>query len=126
MTAGARILLIDDEEDFHAIVRQVLEPLGYELRSAFDGEAGLEDLRREAADLVLLDVNMPFKDGFAVCRELRSVPELADTPVLMLTIRRLDGEIIHGLDVGADDYLPKPFDPAVLAARVRRLLERTR
>ncbi|MBI4422154.1 MAG: response regulator [Elusimicrobia bacterium] len=120
-----KILLVDDEEDFHSIVRQVLEPLGYEIASAMDGEAGLERMRGDPPDLVLLDVNMPFKDGFAVCREIRATPQLAALPVILLTIRRLDHEVVMGLDTGADDYLTKPCEPAVLATRIERLLERS-
>lgn len=119
-----RILLIDDEEDFHNIIRQVLSPLGYELLSALDGASGLRGLRKERPELVILDVNMPFKDGYAVCREIRSDPEFADLPILMLTIRNRDEEIMRGLDCGADSYLTKPFEPRVLAARIENLLRR--
>lgn len=119
-----RILLIDDEEDFHSIIRQILTPLGYKLLSALDGASGLRVLRLERPELVILDVNMPFKDGYTVCREIRSDPELADLPVLMLTIRSCDEEIMRGLDCGADDYLTKPFEREVLASRVGNLLRR--
>ncbi len=120
-----KILLIDDEEDFHNIVRQVLAPLDYEFLSAFDGPSGLLALKKERPALVLLDVNMPFKDGYAVCRDIRSNPEFADIPVLMLTIRSSDEEIVRGLDCGADGYLAKPFEPRVLAARLANLLLRS-
>lgn len=121
---GAKILVIDDEEDFHAILRQWLEPGGYQVVSALDGIAGLERMRRDAPDIVILDVNMPLKDGFAVCRDIRADPQLAGVPVLMLTIRSRDAEIMNGLDGGADDYLTKPFDPQVLLSRIRNLLQR--
>ena len=119
-----KILVIDDEPDFQDIIRQVLEPEGYALLQALDGAAGLEMLRRERPDLVVLDLNLPGKDGYAVCREIRSDEEFADTPIVMITIRGRDAEIIQGLECGADDYLPKPFKPRELANRIRNLLRR--
>lgn len=118
-----RILLIDDEDDFHDIIRQILTPQGYQILSAYDGKEGLAAIRRERPDLVLLDVNMPLMDGYAVCRQARVEPEIADIPILMLTIRRRDEEIISGLDGGADGYLVKPFEPEELLARIRGLLK---
>ncbi len=120
-----RILLIDDEEDFHDILRQILEPAGYELTGATDGDSGIRLMRRRRPDLLILDVNMPLKDGNAVCREVRADPQFADLPILMLTIRRLDAEIVTGLESGADDYLVKPFKPRELQSRVRNLLRRS-
>ena len=119
-----KILVVDDEEDFQDILRQILEPAGYAVVTAGDGAAGLEAMRRERPDLMILDVNMPLKDGYAVCRELRADPDFAELPVLMLTIRNADREIVQGLDCGADDYLTKPFKAAELKARIRHLLER--
>lgn len=119
-----KILVIDDEEDFHDILRQVLQPAGYEILSAFDGAAGLKLLRLKRPDLLILDVNMPVKDGYSVCSDVRADPEFADMPILMLTIRRQDGEIVKGLDCGADDYLVKPFSPEELKTRLRNLLRR--
>ncbi len=120
----ATILVIDDEDDFQYIIRQMLEPLGYEVHPAADGLAGLEMMRRRRPDLLLLDINLPFKNGYDVCRDLREDPLLADIPVIMMTIRNRDEEIIRGLDCGADDYLTKPFESAVLAAKIARLLQK--
>jgi DNA-binding response OmpR family regulator len=120
-----KILVVDDEEDFHHILRQVLEPAGYEVVSAADGAQGLEAARRERPDALILDVNMPVKDGYAVCQELRGDPELAELPVLMLTIRNQDAAVIEGLDRGADDYLTKPFSSRELLSRLRNLLQRS-
>ena len=119
-----RVLVVDDEEDFQNILRQVLEPAGFSVSCAGDGVRGLEAMRREKPDLMILDVNMPELDGYAVCREARADPEFLDLPILMLTIRRQDAEITKGLELGADDYLSKPFKPDELLARVRSLLRR--
>ena len=119
-----KILIVDDEDDFHDILRQILEPAGYEVISAADGVAGLAEMRRSRPDLMLLDVNMPLKDGYGVCKEVRADEEFADLPILMLTIRHQDAEVTKGLALGADDYLAKPFDPAELMTRIRNLLRR--
>ncbi|MHB2025207.1 MAG: response regulator transcription factor [Elusimicrobiota bacterium] len=119
-----KILLIDDEEDFHDIIRQVLEPAGYEILGAKDAESGFKALYKEKPDLLILDVNMPLQDGYAVCLKVRTLPEFIELPILMLTIRNQDNEIIKGLDCGADDYLTKPFDPLEMLARIRKLLAR--
>lgn len=118
----ARILIMEDEEDFQDILRQTLEPAGYELSFADDGRKGLEFLSRDPADLVILDVNLPVRNGYEICQSIRANPEWADLPVLMLTIRNRDEEIVRGLDSGADDYLTKPFEPSELSARIRKLL----
>ena len=81
-------------------------------------------LRRERPDLVVLDLNLPGMDGYAVCREIRADDEFADLPIVMITIRGRDAEIIQGLECGADDYLPKPFKARELANRIRNLLRR--
>lgn len=119
-----KILVVDDEEDFQDIIRQVLEPAGYHVDGAGDGAACLAALRQHGPDLVILDVNMPIKDGYAVCREIRADPKFCDVPVLMLTIRNRDKEIMQGLDCGADDYLTKPFRSQELLARIHNLLKR--
>jgi DNA-binding response OmpR family regulator len=118
------ILVVDDEEDFVDILRQMLEPAGYRVVAAADGDEGLAVMRREAPSLMILDVNMPLKNGYEVCREVRTDPRFAELPILMLTIRNQDEEIVRGLEKGADDYLTKPFDRQVLLARIRHLLKR--
>ena len=120
-----KILIIDDEPDFQDILRQVLEPAGYALLSALDGPSGLALMRRERPDLIVLDVNLPLQDGYAVCREIRGDDEFADIPIVMITIRGRDAEIISGLECGADDYLAKPFKPRELTTRIRNLLRRS-
>lgn len=120
----SKILVIDDEDDFQDIIRQILEPAGYEVISAGAGAAGLQSMRQDRPDLVVLDINMPIQDGYAVCREIRASDQFANMPILMLTIRNSDAEIIRGLDQGADDYLAKPFDHGELKTRIQHLLDR--
>ncbi|PIR14993.1 MAG: hypothetical protein COV48_16820 [Elusimicrobia bacterium CG11_big_fil_rev_8_21_14_0_20_64_6] len=120
------IIVVDDEEDFVDILRQMLEPAGYRVVAAANGEEGLAVMRREAPSLMILDVNMPLMGGYEVCREVRADPRFFELPILMLTIRNRDEEIVRGLEKGADDYLTKPFDRQVLLAKIRRLLKRVR
>ena len=118
-----RVLVIDDEEDFHDILTQTLAPRGFTLLHAFDGPAGLAAVDREAPDAVLLDLSMPGMDGFEVCRRIRSNPATAGIPVVMLTVRGVERDVVSGLDGGADAYLTKPFDPEALVLRLLALLE---
>ncbi len=128
MVEQRRILLIDDDPDFVATTRMVLERHGYAVASALDGTQGLEAARRDTPDLIILDVIMPAKSGFAVCEELKRDPVLARVPVLMLTSfaergHETDVPVSAGLRLEAEDYLDKPAPPDVLVARVARLLE---
>lgn len=119
----SRILIIEDETPMRTALADVLEGEGYRALSAVDGEAGLRKAVAEKPDLILLDVMMPKLDGFAVCAELRRFGHV--TPVLMLTAKGQIEDRVNGLDVGADDYLVKPFSTEELLARVRALLRRT-
>ncbi|MBI5596775.1 MAG: response regulator [Elusimicrobia bacterium] len=121
-----RILVIDDEPAFHDILSQSLEARGFEVAHAYDGASGLAALAAGDAHAVILDLSMPSMDGFEVCRRIRSDPALAETPVLMLTVRSMERDILAGLDIGADAYVAKPFDPDALALRLRALIERSR
>lgn len=118
----ARILVVEDDAMIARIVRIKLENSGYEVQVAGDGGEGLMAIREARPDLVLLDVMMPVMDGYKLLRMLRSVPEYADLPVILLTARGQEREITSGLREGATDYIVKPFSPAELAARVRRWL----
>lgn len=119
----SRILIIEDETPMRTALADVLEGEGYRALVAADGEIGLRKAVDEKPDLILLDVMMPKLDGFAVCAELR---RLGNTlPVLMLTAKGQIEDRVNGLDVGADDYLVKPFSTEELLARVRALLRRT-
>ncbi|HEY5374872.1 MAG TPA: diguanylate cyclase [Polyangiaceae bacterium] len=114
----ANLLLIDDSEAQSSQITQTLERLGYSVRRASSGTEGLRLAREAAPDLVLLDVVMPDIDGFAVCRWLKMNAETREIPVIMLTVRTAVADRIAGLNIGADDYLPKPFDDQELEARI--------
>jgi DNA-binding response OmpR family regulator len=116
------ILVIDDERNIRDLLRLYLEKEGWAVLAAGDGDAGLQLHRRHEPDLVILDVMLPRLDGFEVCRELR---RRGDTPILMLTARDDDVDSIVGLELGADDYVTKPFNPRALVARVKAILRRT-
>ncbi|MEQ8276763.1 MAG: response regulator transcription factor [Deltaproteobacteria bacterium] len=117
-----KILVVDDDERLRSLVAEYLEGRGFAVVTAEDGEDGLARLRGEAVDLVVLDVMMPGLDGFEVVRELR---KFSRTPVIMLTARGDEMDRIVGLEIGADDYMPKPFNPRELLARIQAVLRRT-
>lgn len=117
----ANILIIEDDSDIAEIERDYLELGGFSVTVRSDGESGLEQAKTGKYDLVLLDLMLPGKDGFTVCRELRAV---SDVPILMVTARREDVDKIRGFGFGADDYVEKPFSPSVLVARVKAHLAR--
>jgi two-component system alkaline phosphatase synthesis response regulator PhoP len=119
-----RILVADDDAQIARLVRSYLEQAGFIVLTAADGEQALHAIRHERPDLVVLDVMMPKRDGFALTRLLRADEQLAGIPILMLTARVEDADKLHGLDLGADDYLTKPFNPLEVVARVRALLRR--
>ena len=117
----ANILIIEDDNDIAEIERDYLELGGFSVTVRADGESGLTEAKSGRYDLVLLDLMLPGKDGFTVCRELRAV---SDIPILMVTARREDVDKIRGFGFGADDYVEKPFSPSVLVARVKAHLAR--
>ncbi len=117
-----RILVLEDNEDLAFGLRTVLDFEGYEVEVAPDGEAGLASLRARPPDLLILDLMLPGKSGFEVLRELRGTGHRL--PVLILTARSQESDVVLGFDVGADDYVTKPFSTAELLARVRALLRR--
>ena len=119
-----RILVIDDDPDIVTLVRYNLEKEGYLISAASSGEAGIEAARRGEPDLVLLDLMLPGMDGAEVCRLLRQDPKTAAIPIIMLTAKTEETDIVSGLAVGADDYVTKPFSPKVVIARVRAVLRR--
>jgi DNA-binding response OmpR family regulator len=121
-----RILVVDDDKSIVRVVRGYLEQAGYEVLNAHDGDAALHILRRERPDLVLLDLMMPQRDGWEVTRIIRQDKSLAATPIIMITARVEDTDKIVGLELGADDYITKPFNAHEVVARVKALLRRTR
>lgn len=119
-----RILVVDDDKEIVRLVRAYLEQSGYQVLVAYDGEAALHILRRERPNLLVLDLMLPDRDGWDVTRVVRSDAALAATPIIMLTARVEDQDKIIGLELGADDYVTKPFNPRELVARVRAVLRR--
>ena len=120
--AKERILVVDDEEDILELVRYNLAREGFSVSTAATGEAGLALAREAIPDLIVLDLMLPRKDGFTVCQELRLVG--VKTPIIMLTARTHEADKVLGLDLGADDYVTKPFSPRELRARIHALLRR--
>lgn len=115
----ARILVVDDDEALSEMIGIVLRNDGFDPTFCATGEGAMESFRAADPDLVLLDLMLPGKDGIEVCREIR---DEADTPVIMLTAKSDTADVVRGLEAGADDYVPKPFKPAELVARVRARL----
>jgi DNA-binding response OmpR family regulator len=124
LTARNAALLIDDDQRLAALVAEYLDKNDFEVQVAADGERGLALIALHHFDVVLLDVMLPGIDGFEVCRRIRGLPEQAHLPVVMLTAKGDDIDKIVGLELGADDYLAKPFNPRELLARVRAVLRR--
>jgi len=122
--AHESILVIEDEEDIAELIRYNLEREGYRVVHAESGERGLEIVRRQRPDLVLLDLMLPGIDGLEVCKRVRADVAGAQTPIIMVTARGEEADVVTGLELGAEDYLTKPFSPRVLVARVRAVLRR--
>src|SRR6266496_1213931 len=117
------VLVVDDDTELCGLVQEYLASEGFMAKAVYDGEQGLEQALTGAHSLVVLDVMLPGMNGFEVLRRIRSVSKV---PVLLLTARGEDVDRIVGLEIGADDYLPKPFNPRELVARIRAILRRTR
>lgn len=121
-----RILAIEDDPIMQKVLRDILKPEGFEAIICPDAARGLERAQTDMPDLILLDVNLPDKSGFDVCRELKSDPRTRHIPVLMLTGEAREvAQRVEGLDLGAEDYLFKPLSPKVLVSRVRSILKLT-
>jgi DNA-binding response OmpR family regulator len=118
------ILVIDDEKDLIELVRYNLENDGFDVIAATDGQSGLEVVKKHRPDLVVLDLMMPGLDGLQVCQQLRADPRSASIPLIMLTAKATEADRIIGLELGADDYITKPFSPREVIARVKALLRR--
>jgi two-component system KDP operon response regulator KdpE len=118
----ASVLVVDDDVRTVRMIKRILELEGYRVAVAGDGETALAMFEQVEPQLVLLDIMMPDLDGYATCRRLR---EFSDVPVIMVTARNDDREIVEGLDTGADDYITKPFSAGELAARVKAVLRRS-
>ncbi len=125
MDNNARVLIVDDDEDIQDLLFAALDDEGFIVDVAGDGKSGLQLIQDNEYDLVVLDINLPGLNGYALCRELRNHLHVS-VPILMLTLRASVDERVEGLDAGADDYLTKPFEVSELLARMRALLRRGR
>ena len=119
-----RILMIEDEEDIAALIKLQAELSGYKLHVEVDGVNGCRAIEREKPDLVILDVMLPGENGLDVCRKIKSNPETKNIPVIILSAKGEEIDIVLGLELGADDYVPKPFSPKVLFSRIKAVLRR--
>jgi two-component system, OmpR family, alkaline phosphatase synthesis response regulator PhoP len=122
--AAQRILVVDDDPSIVRVVRGYLEQAGFDVLTASDGDRALNAIRHDRPDLVVLDVMLPNRDGWEIIRNIRADGALAATPIILLTARVDDTDKIVGLELGADDYITKPFNAREVVARVRALLRR--
>jgi two-component system, OmpR family, alkaline phosphatase synthesis response regulator PhoP len=119
-----KILLIEDEEDIAALIKLQAEIAGYKLHVEVDGLNGLRAVEREKPDLVILDIMLPGQSGLDVCRKIKTNPDLKDIPVIMISAKSEELDVVLGLELGADDYVTKPFSPKILFSRVRAVMRR--
>ncbi|HMQ52737.1 MAG TPA: response regulator transcription factor [Anaerolineae bacterium] len=119
-----QILVVDDDKQIVRLVRSYLEQEGFQVLTAYDGETALHTLRRERPDLLVLDLMLPDRDGWEITRLVRGDESLAGTPIIMLTARVEDSDKMVGFELGADDYITKPFNPREVVARVKAVLRR--
>jgi len=122
----SRILVVDDEVDISTVLSVTLRRAGFDVRTASDGIEAIEAIRQELPDLVILDVMMPVMDGYEVLRAMKADPVTKSIPVIMLTARGLEQDILKGFDNGAVDYVVKPFSVTELAARIKTNLVRAK
>jgi two-component system phosphate regulon response regulator PhoB len=122
--ARESILIIEDDEDIQELVRYNLTREGYRLKSVVSGEEGLRAAKAEVPDVILLDLMLPGIDGLELCRMLKADPKVRHIPIVMLTAKGEEADVVAGLELGADDYVTKPFSVKVLVARLRTLLRR--
>ncbi len=118
------VLAVEDDKDILKLIAHNLEREGYEVTGATTGEDGIDAARSEKPDLILLDLMLPGIDGLEVCRRLKADPDTAHIPVIMVTAKGEDADVVTGFEHGADDYVTKPFSPKVLIARIRAAQKR--
>lgn len=121
-----KILLIEDDPDISELVQYNLEREGFKVYASGNGESGLSQAIKLKPDLIVLDLMLPGLDGLSVCRKLRANPATAEVPIVMLTAKGEESDVVIGLEMGADDYVSKPFSPKELLARIRAVLRRQR
>ncbi|MBM4134368.1 MAG: response regulator transcription factor [Nitrospira sp.] len=123
-SAGKKILIVEDEKDIRDLVKLYLDKEGYRISAAVTGLDGLKLVKSEHPDLVILDLMLAEMDGLEVCKRIRADPDTALLPVIMLTAKADESDVVVGLELGADDYITKPFSPKALVARVKALFRR--
>jgi two-component system, OmpR family, alkaline phosphatase synthesis response regulator PhoP len=121
-----KILIIEDEEDILALIHYNLTRDGFQVFCSTSGEDGLKKVAEHCPDLILLDLMLPGISGVDICRTLKENPETSEIPIIMVTAKGEESDIVAGLELGADDYIPKPFSPKILVARTRAALRRPR
>jgi len=126
MTQKKRILFIEDEEEIAALIKLQADILGYKLHVEVDGINGYRAAEREKPDLVLLDLLLPGENGLDVCRKMKNNPETRNIPLIILSAKKEDLDVVLGLELGADDYVTKPFSPKVLFARIKAIFRRSK
>jgi two-component system, OmpR family, alkaline phosphatase synthesis response regulator PhoP len=126
MTQKKKILLIEDEEDIAALIKLQADISGYRLHVEIDGISGFRAVEREKPDLVILDIMLPGQNGFDVCKKIKSHHELRQIPIIILTAKGEELDVVLGLELGADDYIVKPFSPKVLFSKIKNILRRSR
>lgn len=124
LQSNKRVLIVDDDPQIVRLVRSYLEREGFQVEAADDGNQALDYIRGHRPDLVVLDLMLPGRDGLSITQQMRATPALANIPILMLTARVEDIDRILGLEMGADDYVTKPFNPREVVARVKAILRR--
>lgn len=124
MAQKKRIILVEDEEDIAAFIKLQADISGYILHVEVDGINGLKTIEREKPDLVVLDIMLPGLNGFDVCRRMRSNPDLKNIPIIIISAKSDELDVVLGLELGADDYVAKPFSPKVLFSRIKAILRR--
>jgi two-component system alkaline phosphatase synthesis response regulator PhoP len=124
LTSRKKVLAVEDEEDILELVEYNLNKHGFQVLKSMSGEEGLKLARSKLPDAVVLDLMLPDLDGLEVCRALKGDPATAHIPIVMLTAKGEEADVVSGLEMGADDYLPKPFSPRVLVARVKAVIRR--
>ncbi len=122
--ASEKIMIVEDEADIRELMRYNLEREGYQVTECASAEDALVYLEKSTPDIILLDLMLPGTDGFALCRKIRALEKTELTPVIMVTARNEDADIVAGLEVGADDYIIKPFSARILLARIKAVLRR--
>jgi two-component system alkaline phosphatase synthesis response regulator PhoP len=124
MSQKKRILLIEDEEDIASLIKLQAHTLGYKLHVEVDGINGYRAVEREKPDLVILDIMLPGQNGFDLCRKIKASPELKNIPIIILSAKDEELDIVLGLELGADDYISKPFSIKILFSRIKAVLRR--